>query len=83
MQRAFRTQGRTRTDTGLTPMVFETIASTNSATWADYHQRESTFNECFHNDNFTFLKSNANVGSRDWLIKFFVLFCVKDYDKHE
>ena len=30
----FCTQGRTRTDTGLTPMVFETIASTNSATWA-------------------------------------------------
>ena len=32
------TQGRTRTDTGLTPMVFETIASTNSATWALKHK---------------------------------------------
>jgi hypothetical protein len=28
------TQGRGRTDTGFTPLVFETSASTNSATWA-------------------------------------------------
>ncbi len=30
----FSAQDRSRTDTGLNPLVFETSASTNSATWA-------------------------------------------------
>ncbi len=35
MKRVSSTQGRNRTGTVLLPLVFETNASTSSATWAD------------------------------------------------
>ena len=43
---SLRTQGRGRTGTGVNLLVFETSASTDSATWAiDYHSIKKDLNK--------------------------------------